>query len=151
MRQRYEKQTDLLHFECRQKPNDVISWLEYLLPVGLPYDSFRSKPLAKVGIRMQPSTSKYMDKLLQDIFNESSNEIPVTVFVYMWVSPLYRKQQLGDYLLHLAQQQSLEKNVQYMLIVHDDQGSGKLLEYYKERGFVPIFDFIDKGMIKKLL
>ena len=39
---------------------------------------------------------------------------------------------------------------EYMLLVHDDDGSGRLIQYYIDRGFVPIFDFIDKGMICKL-
>ena len=35
----------------------------------------------------------------------------------------------------------------YMILVHDDDGSGRLISYYEKKGFIPIFDTIEKGMI----
>ena len=43
-----------------------------------------------------------------------------------------------------------EQEANYMLIVHDDSGSGKLIKYYSDRGFYPIFNYLDKGMICQL-
>jgi hypothetical protein len=37
-----------------------------------------------------------------------------------------------------------------MLLVHDDQGSGKLVSYYEKRGFRAIFDYLEKAMIGAL-
>jgi hypothetical protein len=38
----------------------------------------------------------------------------------------------------------------YMLLVHDDNGSKKLIDYYQQRGFQCIDEFIDKGMVVKV-
>lgn len=74
----------------------------------------------------------------------------VALFVYMWVDPKYRKLNYGDYLLTLAMDMCRERGDEYMLLVHDDDGTGRLINYYVNRGFVPIFNFIEKGMIYKL-
>ena len=74
----------------------------------------------------------------------------IGLFVYMWVKPKLRGLQVGDYLLNTALEYCRKRGDQYILLVHDDTGSGKLIDYYKTRGFVPIFDFIDQGMICKI-
>jgi len=74
----------------------------------------------------------------------------VALFVYMWVDPKYRKQNYGDTLLTYAMGMCRERGDEYMLLVHDDDGTDRLVNYYIKRGFVPIFNFIDKGMIYKL-
>jgi hypothetical protein len=56
----------------------------------------------------------------------------------------------GDFLLSYAMDECRKRGDEYMLLVHDDIGSGKLIDYYIHRGFRPIFDFIDKGMLCKL-
>ena len=113
------------------------------------------KPVAKVGIRPEPASSESMDALIEGIFHadaatsiaSSSSIRKVGIFVYMWVDPLYRGKHLGLELLRRARDKCLCMGCEYMLIVHDDQGSGKLVEYYKQCGFVPIFDYLDKGML----
>lgn len=146
--QRYDANQDLMHFEFRAKPtaSNPFSYIDYILPSKL-----KSKPLAKVGFRTKPSSSRIMDETIASLFNTSpATNVKVFVFVYMWVNPAYRGRDIGDALLSLAEEQSVRDEVDYMLLVHDDQGTGKLVDYYKSRGFIPIFDFIDKGMIKQL-
>lgn len=145
MLRRYEPDADLVHFEFREKPTNIFTLLDYLAPIPL-----KSKALAKVGFRSQPSSSKKMDTLIQSLFADNRTEIPVTVFVYMWVNPLWRGQQIGHSLLSLAIEESLKRGVSYMIIVHDDQGSGKLIQYYESKGFIPIYELLDKAMLKKL-
>ena len=145
MLRRYEGNTDLLHFEYREKPKSLSTLLDFLAPIP-----WKSKPLAKVGIRSKPSCSRKMDEVIRATFGDDRENLPVTVFVYMWVNPQFRGRNIGDHLLSLAIEESLKKEVQYMLIVHDDQGSGKLIEYYESRGFVPIYQLLDKAMLKKL-
>lgn len=145
MMRRYERNSDLLHFEFREKPKSLSTFLDFLAPFPL-----KSKPLAKVGIRSKPSYSKKMDELISSLFGDERENIPVTVFVYMWVNPQYRGQSIGEHLLSVAIEESSRKEIQYMLIVHDDQGSGKLVNYYETRGFVPIYQLLDKAMLKKL-
>jgi hypothetical protein len=74
----------------------------------------------------------------------------VGLFVYMWIAPVLRKRQLGDILFEEGKQMCRDLGAGFMILVHDDDGSGKLIEYYKNRNFEPIFDVIDKGMLGKL-
>ena len=74
----------------------------------------------------------------------------VGLFVYMWIAPTLRRRQLGDILFEKGKQMCRELGAGFMILVHDDDGSGKLIEYYKDRNFEPIFDVIDKGMLGRL-
>ena len=114
-----------------------------------------TKPIAKVGIRPEPASSKSMDALIESTFQldttvsatSSSSDRKVGIFVYMWVDPSYRGNHLGLELLRRARDRCIHMECEYMLIVHDDQGSGKLVEYYERCGFIPIFEFLEKGML----
>eukprot|EP01039_Chlorochromonas_danica_P009183 gene9183-10142_t len=74
----------------------------------------------------------------------------IGLFVYMWVSPTYRGQGLGEVLLERGKAYCREKGDSHMLLVHDDQGSGRLVQYYEQQGFLSIETILDKGMICKL-
>lgn len=74
----------------------------------------------------------------------------VGLFVYMWIAPLLRKRQLGDILFEKGKQMCRDLGAGFMILVHDDDGSGKLIKYYEDRNFEPIFDVIDKGMLGQL-
>ena len=153
MTKRIERNKDLIHFEFHPKPTSLSNLWNYLLPAR-----FKSKPLAKVGMRGQPADSAIMREKIASLFpiatknkedkEEEDIRLLVTVFVYMWVNEAYRGRNIGDYLLALAVRESQAKGVDYMLLIHDDKGDGKLINYYKQRDFVPVFDFIDKGMVK---
>lgn len=116
----------------------------------------RPKPLAKTGYRSYTTKKELMSEVLRSSFNLTATVdvfqmIPVAIFVYMWVDPSARGSGLGDSLLDLAMNEIRKKNLgEYMLLIHDDDGSGKLIEYYRRRGFIPIFRFLDKGMAIKL-
>lgn len=141
----------ILHFEYY---ND--RWY-YPLIARMPF--LRPKPLLKGGMRTFITTSIEMDELIQATFNESdesdefkeSRARSVALMVYMWVSPELRGLSYGDLLLsNIITEARSSLEAEYLLIVHDDNGSGKLINYYKDRGFIPIFDKILKGMILKL-
>jgi ribosomal protein S18 acetylase RimI-like enzyme len=68
----------------------------------------------------------------------------------MYVVPAKRKENIGDCLLSIAQEEFKRRGDKFQLIVHDDDGSGKLIRYYEERGFKRIEDFLPKGMIYKI-
>lgn len=82
--------------------------------------------------------------------NESKALATVGLFVYMWIAPFLRKKMIGNILLVEGQKLCRDLGADHMILVHDDNGSGKLIKYYTDRGFEPIFDVIDKGMIGKL-
>jgi hypothetical protein len=163
--ERLEEDKELLNLEVYRK-----TW--YLNGL-LKLPKFLRKPIAKTGFRTYSSSGKTMDSIISKIFTEpepgnylqnstsSSPEteiqIPlkrkyhsVAVFVYMWVNEKYRGNQLGDLLLTSAVEICKQRGDEYMLLVHDDKGTGRLKNYYIDRGFVPIDDFIDKGMICKI-
>lgn len=74
----------------------------------------------------------------------------IGLFVYMWVNPSYRGQGLGEVLLETGKDYCRGKGDSHMILVHDDDGSGRLVQYYEDRGFLPIETILDKGMICKL-
>jgi len=144
----------ILHFEYYHR-----RWY-YPLVKALPW-FMRPKPVLKGGMRTFVSTSSDMDRLIQDTFETAdavddadvaeSASNRVALMVYMWVSPSLRGLRYGDLLLsNIITEARSSLRAQYLLIVHDDNGTGKLIRYYQDRGFLPIFDKIDKGMILKL-
>ena len=112
----------------------------------------RPKPAAKVGVRTYVSSSSSMNEVVEKCFAAGDSGAVVGILVYMWVSPLLRgPQKLGDYLLSTACSILRDRlKAKYMLLVHDDNGSGKLIQYYKQRGFLSIFSYLDKAMIGQL-
>ena len=147
-RERFEKKSKsdgkpLLHIEL--VPEDS----SFLGPLGLR----QIAPIAKVGIRPDCASSDSMDRLIRDKFqldDSIEGSFRVGLFVCMWVDPKRRGDKLGLELLRRAKNKFLENKFEYILIVHDDNGSGDLIRYYKRCGFVEIFDFLEKGMIARL-
>jgi GNAT superfamily N-acetyltransferase len=155
---RIDHSKKLCHIEVFKK-----TWY---LPIMIKLPRFIFKPIAKTGIRTYSSSGEMMDKIISRTFNnfdemhtdntgfDVETDIQrfhsVAVFVYMWVNKQYRKRNLGDFLLINAMKLCKDRGDEYMLLVHDDDGSGKLIKYYEDRGFYPISDFIENGMICKL-
>ena len=112
------------------------------------------KPLAKVGIRTRSVPGQgNMEEFIRDQFNDKEKDIGLKLglLVYMWVAPKWRGRNLGDMLLSVAVEQCQEKGDKYMLCVHDDTGSGKLVEWYKRRSFHPLpGTILEKGLIGSL-
>lgn len=116
----------------------------------------RWKPIAKTGFKSKNFTKEHMTNYINSLYSinmtqERNDSISVAIFVYMWINPKLRGISLGHKLLELAIDEiKCRKLGDYMLLIHDDNGSGKLIEYYKSYGFKPLFDFIEKSMIIKL-
>ena len=165
----------LVHFEYHptriRLPSFIMSILRgyKLLP----------KPIAKVGLRTKSSSTTAMTEALQVVFPSSAEEermspggessYNVGIMVYMWVQEKYRglkcfnygakndeeennlsKITIGEHLLDLVRTACRDMGENdYMLIVHDDNGSGKLVKYYQDRGFRSFGDYLgeDKAMI----
>ena len=82
-----------------------------------------------------------------NVDNNIENLHVVGLFVYAWISPELRGMFFGDILLENGQRMCRELGANFMILVHDDNGSGRLISYYEKKGFLPIFDTIEKGMI----
>jgi hypothetical protein len=165
--QRLESQQQIIHLELYNK-----LWPKWLLRI-LSRKFF--KPAAKTGVRMYSTSSESMDNAIRalnittsslTINRISSNRIDnlsklsaykplegqyrIGLFVYMWITPKLRSQGIGDLLLSSAKDLCRKKGDDFILLVHEDNGSGKLISYYQQRGFVGIEDILNKSMICKL-
>ena len=145
---RLDARNQLLNIELYRKW--FIRYLPYIL---------RPKPIAKTGIRSYSTRKSIMTEIIRSKYAITSEEeesynselIPIAIFVYMWVNPSFRKLGMGDILLKLAYNEIKQRKLgNYMLLVHDDDGSGKLVQYYEDRKFLSVSEFIEKGMIIKL-
>jgi ribosomal protein S18 acetylase RimI-like enzyme len=126
-------------------PNSMDSLPQFLRP----------KPTAKAGIRTYTTAATAgLSELITDIFPENEEAVyppSIALLVYMWVSEANRGRGLGDVLLSLVTQEIVNRKLgHYLMISCDDNGSGKLIEYYKRRGFAPIFNFLERGMIARV-
>ena len=148
---------DMIHCEIRNKGIKGIFGNIYFLPKLI-----KPKPLAKSGFRPKSinATKSIIDFINQNFENDNhknnnkddNNLYKISVFVYVWTKPKLRgKYQLADYLLQKAVDCSIKRGDDYMLLIHDDNGSGKLINYYKQRGFLDCSNIIDKGLIAKLI
>jgi hypothetical protein len=119
------------------------------------------KPLAKVGIRTSSVPGQGgMEDFIRTLFNDFNDKtakereasMKLGLLVYMWVAPRWRGMNLGEMLLGLAVEQCTNKGDKYMLCVHDDQGSGKLVEWYRQRNFYDLpGEVLDKGLVGALV
>lgn len=81
--------------------------------------------------------------------NESTHSSPGYSSTFM-KSDRSRSDSFGDHLLHLGQDYCRRQGCIAMLLVHDDQGSGRLVAFYRDRhGFVEVDG--DIGLPKAML
>lgn len=147
--ERVDEKGELVHFEVRNAGMKGIWGRASALPARL-----RPKPLAKAGIRSYrtPATDALRVFLAANFPDSvvSDEKTFISVFVYVWVVPWLRKQGLSDLLLNHSLAKSKARGDTFMLLLHDDDGSGRLVDFYRDRGFVPCPEIIDKGMIVKI-
>jgi len=118
-------------------------------------------PIAKCGIRdfTTKATSSLL-KVVDDMFPNPMREnvIPhllssgeeVAFMVYMFVQSQFRKRGLGEVLLGELMAECRALGATIMLLVHDDNGTGRLLKYYTERGFKSCPSLVEKGLLIRL-
>ena len=79
--------------------------------------------------------------------NKNKKNNLIGLFVYAWIKPSLRGMFFGDILLECGSDMCRHIGADYMILVHDDNGSGRLISYYEKKDFIPVFDTIEKGMI----
>ena len=121
----------------------------------------KNKPLNKIEISFEndknvqilnpiytgTAKSKWIAKNSKNDVEENEKLSLVGLFVYAWIKPFLRRRFFGNVLLACGEEMCRELGADYMILVHDDNGSGRLISYYEKKGFIPIFDMIEKGMI----
>jgi len=74
----------------------------------------------------------------------------VVIFVYVWVRPDLRRKGVSDMLLHHSLSCSRARGDQFLLLVHDDYNSGRLVDYHCRTGFVPCEDVVPNGLLVRI-
>lgn len=121
-----------------------------------PFLSFlRPKPLAKCGLRAYSASSVgNLAENIRNIYGEDEEggvtATKVGFFMYMWITPKLRGGIIGDWLLRAASDVIVKRGDNFMMLVHDDDGSGRLVEYYRQRGFYMLQGVVDNGMLCKI-
>ena len=112
------------------------------------------RPLAKAGIRSYAVkvTSGTMHEAIESLESCSvedclRREWSLGLIVYMFVQPAVRRCGLGRLLLQQCEKKSRERGDTHLLLVHDDKGSGRLVQFYKTYGFMDVSTVVPSGMI----
>lgn len=143
---RFNEKKQLVTYEIYEK--NVPVWLR-----ASPLTPHIIKPIAKTNLRTYTASTPRMNEAIEKIFHqwegqrESERSYKIGLFVSMSVQQKFRKQGFGDLLLRWGQFKCKELGCDYMLLVHDDKGSGRLVRYYEERGFRHFSFLLDKAMI----
>jgi len=121
---------------------------------------FRKQPIAKTGVKnFSVNATADLSALIEYTFSDSlvakreilvGEKFKIGLLIYMYVMPSHRGNHLGDFLLAEVEREFKERGDDFILIVHDDNGSGKLIQYYLDRGFKSIESFLPNGLIKQL-
>jgi len=98
--------------------------------------------LARFGITTESGPPcREMDETIQDLekrteldVNEGQND-GVAVIKYMFVEPEHRRRMLGKLALEVISQIHAWQNCRYTVLIADDDGSGKLIQWYESNGF----------------
>ena len=144
---RSEPRDNMLHIEYFQRRWP--GWLLRLIPI---------RPLAKAGIRTcsvsvsadEPGGTNGMLTAIEGI-EGTEGDWSLGLLVYMYVHPSLRRRGLGDVLLQQCLDECRMRGNSHVLLVHDDQGSGRLVQFYQSRGFRDVSSVVPKGMIKSLI
>ena len=147
---RPEPRGNMLHMEYFQRrwPGWLLRLPKWLIPI---------RPLAKAGIRTysvgvsadEPGGTNGMLTAIEAI-EGTMGDWSLGLLVYMYVHPSLRRQGLGDALLQQCLDECRMRGNSHVLLVHDDQGSGRLVQFYQSRGFRDVSSVVSKGMIKSL-
>lgn len=104
-------------------------------------NSTSKKALARFGITTESGPScREMEETIQDLeklteldVNEVQNG--VAAIKYMFVEPEHRRRMLGKLALEVISQIHAWQNCRYTVLIADDDGSGKLIQWYESNGF----------------
>jgi GNAT superfamily N-acetyltransferase len=95
-------------------------------------------PIAKFGFTTESGPlSEELEETIQDIYNDNcgGGAVGVAAIQYMFVEPQYRRLGIGSLALEVISQIHAWKQCSYTVLIADDNGSGTLIEWYKNHGF----------------
>jgi GNAT superfamily N-acetyltransferase len=153
MYRRFDDKQKIIHHEL-YRDTRVHSLVVYLMNTHEFIRKFFStfhKSIAKCGVRSYTkSANGTMKELISELFLDNSSNLLMSLMVYMYVASTHRQLDIGSILLQYIINEGKALQANYLLLVHDDDGSNKLVKYYERKGFKEIFAFLEKGMLLKL-
>ena len=83
-----------------------------------------------------PLSEETLAALIKDERFKEVTALKSAALIYMWVDPKVRKRGLADLALQIIRFIHAAQGSDLTVLVADDDGSGKLVEFYEKRGFV---------------
>jgi GNAT superfamily N-acetyltransferase len=132
---------NVIRLDCmikRQEPPLVLlpktpqAVLEAHVPEGKRY-----KKIGRFGFTTQRGPpAPPIQETVSDIYNISPNiMVGTAAIIYMFIEPEYRKRELGTLALQVISLIHAIQDCDFTILVVDDNGSGKLIEWYEKKGF----------------
>lgn len=95
-------------------------------------------PIAKFGLTTESGPfSEELEETIQDIYKDDcgGRVVGVAAIQYMFVEPQHRRRGIGSLALEVISQIHAWQQCSYTVLIADDNGSGTLIEWYKNHGF----------------
>jgi GNAT superfamily N-acetyltransferase len=97
--------------------------------------------LGKIGFRKPrpqsvPGQRSLMDRIVTRLYGDKRKDIRVAILTYVFVEPEFRRRGLGEAFIREMEADLIRDGFEYVLLTVDDRGSGKLIAYYREMGFL---------------
>jgi len=115
-----------------QLPNETNIKIVYIIAL-LPF----KKKIARFGITTHRGPpAPQITSTVEQVYNITLNVEPgVAAIIYMYVEPDYRSTGLGELALEVISSIHAFQRCDFTILVADDNGSGKLIEWYRTNGF----------------
>lgn len=93
------------------------------------------KKIAKFGFTtIRGPSSPEIDETIQDLYGQTI--FPgIGAIIYMYVEPEFRKHGIGDLALEAIYAIQTVQNIDFIVLVANDDGSGRLISWYEKNGF----------------
>lgn len=94
------------------------------------------KKVAKFGITTKRGpSSPEIDETIFDYYGEMPSP-GIGAIIYMYVEPQFRRHGIGELALEVIYAIQTIQNIDFIILVANDNGSGKLLKWYERNGFL---------------
>jgi hypothetical protein len=76
-----------------------------------------------------------IQETVQDLYNITQVTVGVGAIIFMVVEPQYRKRNIGALALQVISSIQALQGIDFTMLVVDDNGSGKLVDWYRKQGY----------------
>ena len=102
-----------------------------------PSDSYKYEKIGRFGFSTERGApSPEIQESVSDLYGiEPSVGVGVAAIIYMFVEPQHRRKELGSLALQVISLIHAIQGCDFTVLVADDNGSGKLIDWYQRHGF----------------